>query len=368
MKIGTLSLNINTEDLNYGAMLHSWAFLKYLHKKSENEAEVIDYITPHLEKFQRNQPILSYIKMHRWKSAIKLVFSSRAYKRRLIKFENFINEHMKVSSISYTKETLASQTLKYDCLICESDVIWSPRFYNGSFDSTFFLALDSMKDKKKIIYAASTANADFRNNELNEFKILLQYPDYISCREEYGTDIIKKCGRDDAVTVIDPVLLLDKDDYKEITSKRLIDEPYLLIYIPLDYNKKYQKLAKEYAEKHRLKIVEISYYTWNFYSHRVIADAGIEDFLSLIKNAEAVFTNSFHAVCFSIIFHRTFYAFSRKTGRKTEDLCQRLGLLDNYMSVDDFHEAERIDYECVGAMLKREREKSENWIKLALKG
>ncbi len=368
MKVGILSLNINTEDLNYGAMLHSWAFLKYLQKKNSGiEAEIIDYTTPHLEKFQRNHPVLSYIKMRKWKSAVKLVFSARAYKRRLTKFKSFENKHMKVSPMSYTKETLANQTLKYDCLVCESDVIWSPRFYNGVFDNTFFLALDNMKDKRKIIYAASTANADFRNNELDVFEKLVQYPDYISCREKYGTDIIKKSGRDDAVTVVDPVLLLDKADYKEITAERLIHEPYLLIYIPLDYNKKYQNLAMKYAKKHNLKIVEISYYTWNSYSHRVMADAGIEDFLSLIKNAEVVFTNSFHAVCFSIIFHKTFYAFSRKTGRKTKDLCQRLGLIDNYMSVNDFHEPDKINYERVDAMLKEERERSEKWLELALK-
>ena len=30
MKVGTLSLNINTPDYNYGAMLHSYAFILFL--------------------------------------------------------------------------------------------------------------------------------------------------------------------------------------------------------------------------------------------------------------------------------------------------------------------------------------------------
>ena len=69
MKIGTLSVNINTPDYNYGALLQSYAFIEYLKKLDFVEhAEVIDYITPYvLTKkesglFQKNiQEIISVI-------------------------------------------------------------------------------------------------------------------------------------------------------------------------------------------------------------------------------------------------------------------------------------------------------------------
>ena len=370
MKIGTLSLNINTDDLNYGAMLHSWAFLEYLKKRQlADNVEVIDYTTQQLENFQKNSPVCSYIRMHRWRSALKLLISVQKYKNRQKKFENFIKTYMHVSKESYTQATLEKTKLEYDCLICESDVIWSPRFYdNGKFDATFFCALGNMTDKRKIIYAASTANANFNKEELDVFRKLIQFPDYVSCRERYGTEIIKLCGRQDVETVIDPVLLLEKQDYEKIIAERMVRDPYLLIYIPLNYDRRYQSKARNYAKKHNLKIVEISYYTFHSISHEVIADAGIEEFLSLIKYAEAVFTNSFHAVCFCCLFHKEFYAFSRKTGRKTEDLCKRLGLNENYVSIDDFHERERIDFDKVDTYLRNERKRSEEWLESVIRG
>ena len=367
MKIGTLSLNINTDDLNYGAVLHSWAFLKYIKKNGlAEEIEVIDYTTPLFEKFERNHPIQSYIKMRRWKSVGKLIFSASMYQKRLKKFEKFVEDNMKVSHKSYTQKTLEEEKLNYDCLICESDVIWSPSFFKGKLDKVFFLGLDNMFNKKKIIYAASTANCDFSQKELEVFEQYIQFPNRISCREKYGSEQIRKCGRQDVETVIDPVLLLESNDYEAIMTERIIREPYLLIYIPLGYDKRYQKVATEYAKKNHLKVVEISYYIWNSISHIVMADAGIKDFLSLIKHADVIFTNSFHAVCFSCIFQKEFYAFKRKTGKKTEDLCERLALTERYMDIDDFQEKKRINYQIVEERLKAERFNSEIWLKSAL--
>lgn len=68
--------------------------------------------------------------------------------------------------------------------------------------------------------------------------------------------------------------------------------------------------------------------------------------MSLIQNAEVVFSNSFHAVCFSVIFKRDFYVFNRKTGQKMKDICCRLGLENRFVD-GSFSEQEPIDYESV---------------------
>ena len=161
-------------------------------------------------------------------------------------------------------------------------------------------------------------------------------------------------------------VLLKKEDYDPICAKRLVKEPYLLLYIPLGYNSDYQKAAKKYAKENGLKVIELSYFTWNNLSHTVIADAGIEDFLSLIRNAEVVFTNSFHAVCFSLLFHVDFYAFARKTGRKTEDFCSWIGISERYLDILKFKKAEPIDYEKIDKILEQKRKESLEWLAEAL--
>ncbi|MCD7844041.1 MAG: polysaccharide pyruvyl transferase family protein [Clostridiales bacterium] len=223
-----------------------------------------------------------------------------------------------------------------------------------------------MKQKKKIIYAASTANADFTQENIESFSSLIRHPDFISCRETYGTELIHACGRKDAVTVLDPVLLLEAREYEKICAKRLIPEHYVLIYVPLGYDSRYESAAHAYAKEHSLAVVEISYYVWNNRKHKVMADVGIEEFLSLIKYADVVFTNSFHAVCFSCLFHKQFYAFERKTGRKTEDLCSRLGVDDHYMKIENFHERPQIDFFKVDKLLEGERKNSLSWLKKTL--
>lgn len=366
MKVGTLSLNINTDDLNYGAILHSWAFQKVLLSlEGVDTAEVIDYVPVSLESFQRFSPVLSYLRLKRWKSAGKAILSRRQYLKRLNEFERFRKEKMIVSSERYTQSSLEQASIEYDCLICESDVIWSPHFFGGYFDKTFFLDMENMRDKKKIIYAASMANG-MNNNQAEQFRRLILAPDNISCRERYAVQFVNEYTERHATHVVDPVLLLDAKDYELVCAPRLVKEPYILVYVPLDYDRRYQKTAKKYAKKYGLKVVEISYYVWHGVDHKVMAAASVEEFISLIRYADIVFTNSFHAVCFSLVFNKEFYAFSRKTGKKTEDICDWTGLLDRYMDIGNFSERKPICYDEVNAKVKEKQKQSFVWLKDAI--
>jgi hypothetical protein len=256
--------------------------------------------------------------------------------------------------------------LDYDCIICESDVIWSPSSTGGKFDPSFFLALDSMKDKKRIAYAPSLANAEFSIEQEEEFVKLLDNLDFISTREKYGAEYINKLSKREATHVLDPTMLLNEEDYFPITGKRLIPDKYLLIYFPLQFMPKLVEQAKQYAKKKGLKVVEISSYSLEKFRHKTFTAAGIEEFLSLIKNAEVVFSNSFHGVCFSVIFEKEFYAYSRKTGRKIEDICRLLGLENRFIRNFDFSEQEPIDYDKINKIIIENRTKSLEWLKEAI--
>lgn len=360
--IGTLSLNINTNDFNYGAILHSWAFQKYLEKQFDADVEVIDYITPHLENKNRKCPLKDAIKEKRIKSIIKQTIKFFTYKIRYNKFKNFIEKKMKISDKHYTQSLLNEEKLKYDILVCESDVIWAAGFFKGKFDKTFFLALDSMKDKKRIAYAPSMADGDMNDIQKKELKELLKNLDFISCRESYEKFILEKYTEKEVVHVMDPVLLLNADDYNEIIGKKLTNKKYLLLYLPVDNNKKLRKEAKKYAKKNNLKIIEITTKMMKSIGTKTLTSAGVEEFLSAIKYADVIFTNSFHAICFSIIFNKEFYAFSRKSNGKVKDICKTMNLENRFFENDEFKELEKIDYDQVNEQWKKLKEKSEKWI------
>jgi len=365
--IGTLSLNINTPDFNYGAILHSWAFQQYLKKeKLCKYTEIIDYVTPKLEKFNYTNPIKNGIKSKKIKSIIKSMLIYPIYKSKYKKIHNFINKEMNISQKKFTQKMLNDEKLVYDTIICESDVIWSPGFFGGKFDKSFFMNLDSMKNMKKIAYSPSMANTTLTSNQKKELAEYLKSIDYISSRETYNKDMIQKYTEKKVEHVLDPVLLLDEQHYSKITGKKLIDEEYLLLYLPVDNNKKLRENAKEYAKLHNLKIIEITTTCLPTLRKNTLNKAGVEDFLSAIKYANTIFTNSFHAICFSIIFNKNFYVFSRKNSGKIKDICDVMNIPERYFTDDNFVELKQLDYKKINNTWKRLKNKSENWLKDAL--
>ena len=85
----------------------------------------------------------------------------------------------------------------------------------------------------------------------------------------------------------------------------------------------------------------------------------------LIKNAEIIFSDSFHAVCFSIIFKKQFYAFSRRTGRKIEDICREFDLEERFIK-NKFIEGKDINYKEVYNILNKKRKESKKYLDMAL--
>ena len=370
MKIGTISLNINAPDFNYGAVLHSWAFQKFLLKQSYvDSTEIIDYTTTSLEGQNLSHSLIKDILGLHPRGFLYHLNKKIPYSKRYKKFKKFENSNMIISKTKYTQKTLNTADLDYDCIVCESDVIWSSRFFGGQYDKSFFLSLDSMKKIKRIAYSPSMGDADITPELENELKELLKNIEYISCRESYDIPILKRLTNKEVVHLLDPVLLLDKTEYEPIISERLIKEKYLCLYLPVDNNTELRKSAEEYAKKNNLKIIEISTKLQNYKNQLTTCygTMGIEEFLSAIKYADVVFTNSFHAICFSVIFNVDFYAFTRKYPGKVKDICNTLNLNDRYLQYDNFIEKESIDYKKVNQRVSELRDYSIKWLEESLK-
>ena len=173
---------------------------------------------------------------------------------------------------------------------------------------------------------------------------------------------LKKLTTKSITHVMDPVFLLTAEDYKSIIANRIMKEKYLLLYLPVNDNKKLRKQAKEYAKQNNLKILEITTKLIPRFGHKTLTSAGIEEFLSSIKYAEMIFTNSFHAICFSIIFEREFYAFTRKHNGKVEDICKTFGLEERFLSDNEINNIKKIDYSTVQKKVSYWRKKSQDWL------
>ena len=318
MNIATLSLNINAPDFNYGAILHSWAFAKYLRKLSfVNDVTILNYTTPRLEGQDLHHPIKDCLKAFDLKRLLSLFLKSKEHEIKYQKFKSFI-EDMPVSDKAYTQLTLSNENFDtYDAIIVESDVVWAPgftRYKKEFFDKSFVLAFSNMDRLLKIAYAPSMANAIFSESEKKALHSLLEHFDAISCRESYEKPLLESLTGKRVEHVLDPVMLLDSSEYSSITARPLIPEKYLFLYLPVDNNITLRTEAKKYAEKHGLCVLEISTEYKQDRDCISLIDSGPMEFLSAIRNSEIVFTNSFHAICFW--FERYKFSIRKSTGKR----------------------------------------------------
>ena len=136
-------------------------------------------------------------------------------------------------------------------------------------------------------------------------------------------------------------------------------EKYLLLYARR-YNPKMSAYAEKLAKENGWKIIEISLRATNAAKHRMFYEAGVEEFLSLVKNAEFVITNSFHGIIFSVQYNRPFYAFSRdQCDTKITELMEMFGIQQRILVTGDEYFSEAVlNYDEINIRIESARKDS----------
>lgn len=269
-------------------------------------------------------------------------------------------------SINYSFNELKDSD-SYDIFIAGSDQIWSPIL---NFDPYYYLGFTS---KKKISYAASTGTGICTEEYKRNIKQYLDGFSDISVREESGMKMLANITSKSVSTVLDPTLLLSRFEWEKIVTPISIGS-YLLCYF-LSYNDKYATFLRRYANEHNLKLVIFATNS----RYKKIADiylyGGPVEFVSYIKNASIIFTDSFHATIFSIIFEKKFFTFKRfKDGDKNNqndriyNLFNILGIENHFIGEEELVLAEYTipNWKMVNEKLQTAIEKSLSFLKNAL--
>ena len=203
---------------------------------------------------------------------------------------NFEKEHLITSKLYYSEDELKELNQVTDKFIVGSDQVFRYDYMTDSFMLNF-----ADYEKIKIGFSASFGIDEFNcpNKQKNKYKFLLSRFDDISVRELSGIDICKNDFNIDAKQIIDPVFALDISYWEDLIKESKLEyKNYILSYI-LDLSPELNKKITDFAKTKSLEIIEINQ---NIHS--------IQDWLYLIKNAEYIFTDSFHGLCFSLIFNK----------------------------------------------------------------
>ena len=242
--------------------------------------------------------------------------------------------HNLVLSKKMSYSDLHSIDLNYEQLVCGSDQIWNPDYNIPAFFLNF-----GRKDCRKIIYAASIGKGQLSCLEKKTYSKLLEFPDYISVREDSAQKLISSITEKNVELVLDPTLLHQQEYWmKKADDSSLNHRNYIFCYF-LNLTDEKVKSANDFAKKNNCEVIAIPYlhnevekYTEKL-EGKLLSEVNPADFLNLIRNAEAVITDSFHATVFSIIFQKDFWCFGRNAG--TYNMNTRLHTLLGYVEMQD---------------------------------
>jgi hypothetical protein len=377
-KIGIITiLNVN----NYGAELQAYALNKKLSLLGYDN-EIINYLfykNPDFIFEKKSKSIFGIKKIDFLKEFVlknidkySRIINPKLAKTRLTKFEQFHKDYSIVSDPIKSMTQLYQKKMDYDVLICGSDQIWNP--YNKVNIEPYFLTFGST-GVKKISYASSFGVSSIDNNKHNKYKDLLNNIDILSCREASGVKIIKEITDRVATHVLDPTLLLSREEWSSIAVPFIEEEPFILLFI-FKESKYVTSFAYDLQRKTGYKIIRICKNEMRVEADSKILnirDAGPREFLGVFKKATIVLTTSFHGCVFSLIFQKPFYTITpnrKNNNARQQSLLSMVGLENRLIQEGgDFPKIEclEIDFNPVQKIIEKEKNNSVNFLKNALK-
>ena len=290
-------------------------------------------------------------------------------------FSDFRDKYIKFSHEEYWRDSdLIELNDVYDKFICGSDMIWSEEF----LDDWRFFFLGFADYEKSCSYAPSfgrneisSENKKMVSNYLTEIKML-------SCREQGGCDLIKATFGMDSVQVIDPTLLLGKEEWEELIGNRnrLINEPYVFTYLFGDKDTERISFLKR-VNKEIGKTYSIPMNLRDKARFPIKTEVGPIEFMRLFRDAEFIVTDTFHGLMFSVLFEKPFIVLKRNDGSRWAKYSDRmtstmkmLGVLDRYIDSDfkDFDGVKSFEDNEYREKLEKLRRLSQDYLNLVING
>ena len=365
MKINTITCH---DVYNHGASLQAYALQHYLQSEG-HDVKIIhykpDYLSRHFNLWMVANPIFDKPIVKQLYLLAKLPGRLCSLKRKA-SFDAFTAKYLHLSRRYQSYEDLRSDAPQADAYIAGSDQIWNTTFRNGT-DAAFYLDFGP-QEVLRLSYAASFATDALAEGTEKFVKTHLANFNSISVRESSGVKLLNSLGFD-GTQVVDPVFLLTAKQWSQIESHEGEDEDYVLVYDFMN-DPHIRAVAQRLAHHYDCKVVSIGGRKLN-YAQKCYRNEGPSSFVSLIKNARCVVSNSFHGTAFSMIFGRDFFVVNRKDGlnSRMRDLLSHFGLIHRLVdsSASDATLLSSIHYESVVPILAQDIEFSKRWLANNLK-
>lgn len=371
MKIGILTHPL---DYNYGCLLQAFALQKTLADLGHEVITINRYTNPHKSFFYLFKNWCArFVRRVLYNADVSLVWNpteTLSIKKKLsVNTQKFVDRNIVNTGIILPNElSRIDNEYKFDAYVVGSDQVWLPHFCPNSF-----LDFVSRENVIKIFYAASSGKESFANYPklAKKCSLLAQKFAGISVREESLIRLSKRSLDRDATLVLDPTLLLKKEDYLSACVEKEESSPAIFTYILDKSNNKFQLIDRVQKE---LKLpvvsgtVELDYVKGRGINIDSCVYPSVDHWINSLSRARFVVTDSFHGTCMSILFNKPFVVIGNEA-RGYERFISLLSLFNlnerlinntESFNVNLFNE---LPYEEINQILSKKREASLTFIK-----
>lgn len=375
-KVGIITLYHG--NYNFGGLLQAYALPAALKKYFDVSAEQISFCFPTYENTTKEKITIERI-IYKFGIAFFNAFVKNNLKKRKKAFDRFMEETPHSCRIYYC-DNIFESVGRYNTFICGGDQIWND-WKDNRFIEAYTLQFVP-PDLKKIAYAPSMAILETSANYREVMGRGLDGLDAVSVREKKSLPVLTPLTDNNIEVVVDPVLLLKDSEWADVAILPKNKKKYILCYIlgdSTEQRKSVEKLSKQLG----LKVLTFPHILANavrkcdlFFGDIHDYTSGPREFVGLIKNAELVITDSFHACVFSMIFKTPFAVFERnKPGEKGNMNSRIYDFLEEYhlenrlvteAELSEMKVLPKIDYTYAHEHLKKRREESLAYLEKAL--
>jgi hypothetical protein len=374
---------------NYGSQLQAYATQLFFDKIGvENQTIRIDGLVREI-----NRAKYKYFLKHVFDANIvreKFGFVLHACSRKLLggankrniairngMFNEFSQSKFHLSRGYSSMRELHDDAVRYSAFVVGSDQLWLPSNIEADYYTLSFVP----DQVPRISYATSFGVSVLPAAQAAKAAIFLKRFNNISVREQSGQRIVKELTGRDAELVCDPTLLFTAEEWNGVAApERFYEEKYILCYF-LGNNPEHRDFGRRLKAATGYTLVQIQHVDKYIAGDNAFADkapynAGPAEFVQLIRDAEYVLTDSFHATVFSTLFRKPVFTFRRfnsdskvSTNSRIYSLMSLLGmehrLLRGNEAIDEAMNRD-VDFDAVHARLDGLRQSSVKFVENAL--
>lgn len=365
MKIGIVTQPLGR---NYGGILQNWALQQVLIKIGHRPVTILYQGIPCRKKYYNHlRSILAFIVknaiLHPRRGETLLPWQSPPYSN----LKRFVSRRIKQTAFMSDVSSAELKKNNIQTVILGSDQIWRPAYNVGYLDIMFCKDIALQTNIKCFTYAASfgTDDWEFTAEETMMAQSNIKKFASISVRERSGIDLCKRYLDADATQVLDPTLLLSKNEYNLLVKGRRKDPlptGFVGVYL-LDVTPEKKKIVEFVS-----RLLGMTPIYFGIKDAKTNEYQSVEDWLSAFEKSSFIITDSFHGTVFSLIYHRPFLSIAniQRGKERFDSLLSMVNLTDrivtNYKELREDSIKSVIDWTIVDNLINNYRTQSVSYL------